>query len=208
MNGKLAQFISLIMHPLLMGTYLCTLILFWGPAEFSQYGESVRMMLIGMVFITTFLIPTMAILFLRQTGLIKKDLTLPNRKDRFAPFLIGLTAYGGAAAYFFNKLPQVILLPAVMASICIAILAALLLTLFFCKVSAHATGISGVAGALMSLQQRFPESAFFYPLLAVIMLWGFILSARLALRAHSPGELITGTAVGFVSCYAGLIVLI
>ncbi|MCS7019453.1 MAG: hypothetical protein RMJ87_10200 [Cytophagales bacterium] len=206
MNRWFAQLLSVVLHPSLMGTYLCALALFWGPAEFTQYSESVRMLLVEIVFIITFLIPTGTVIFLRQRGVVK-DLTLPKREDRFAPFLVSLFAYGGAAYYFFVKLPQVFLLPAIMTTICLAILATLLLTLFVCKVSAHATGISGVAGALISLQQLFPESAFFYPLIGVILLWGLVLSARLALQAHSLSELLAGSAVGFTVCYISLLAL-
>jgi hypothetical protein len=205
MSKPLAQFISVVMHPSLMGTYLSALVLFNGPAELLQYADSLRLMLLGLVFITTFLMPAMALVFLHQIGIIK-DLTLPERKDRFLPFLISLVSYGGAAFYFFTKLPQVILLPAMMVAICMAVFV-VLLTTFFYKISAHATGISGVAGALISLQQTFPDSDFLYPLMAAVLVWGIILSARLALKAHTPGELLVGSMVGFGTCYAGLLLL-
>ncbi|WP_250630149.1 hypothetical protein [Rhodoflexus caldus] len=205
MSKPLAQFVSVVMHPSLMGTYLSALVLFNGPAELLQYTDSLRLMLLGLVFITTFLMPAMALVFLHQIGIIK-DLTLPERKDRFLPFLISLVSYGGAAFYFFTKLPQVILLPAMMVAICIAVFI-VLLTTFFYKISAHATGISGVAGALISLQQTFPDSDFLYPLMAAVLVWGVILSARLALKAHTPGELLVGSVVGFGTCYAGLLLL-
>jgi hypothetical protein len=206
MSRPLAQFVSVVMHPLLMGTYLCALVLFFGPAKLLQYGDTLKLMLLSLVFITTFLMPTMAIVFLCRIGLIK-DLTLPERKDRFMPFLISLTSYGGAAFYFFSKLPQVMLLPAIMVAVCIAVLL-VLLTTFFYKISAHATGISGVAGALISLQQTFPDADFFYPLIAAIMAWGVTFSARLSLKAHSIGELMAGSVAGFGACYAGLLLLV
>jgi hypothetical protein len=206
MSRPLAQFVSIVMHPSLMGTYLAALVLFNGPAELLQYEDSLKLMLLGLIFIITFLMPAMALVFLRQIGIIK-DLTLPERKDRFLPFLISLTSYGGAAFYFFTKLPQVILLPAMMVTICIAVLIALLIT-FFYKISAHAIGISGVAGALISLQQTFPDAAFLYPLMTTILIWGIIISARLTLNAHSPGELLAGSVAGFSACYVGLLVLV
>ncbi len=206
MSEPLAQFVSVVMHPSLMGTYLAALVLFNGPAELLQYADSLRVMLLGLVFITTFLMPAMMLVFLHQIGIIK-DLTLPERKDRFLPFLISLVSYGGTAFYFFTKLPQVILLPAMMVAICIAVFIALLTT-FFYKISAHATGISGVAGALISLQQTFPDSDFLYPLMAAVLVWGVILSARLALKAHTLNELLVGSVVGFGTCYAGLLLLV
>lgn len=206
MSQRLAKVISVVMHPSLMATYLCAVVLFHGPAELVQYSESLKWLLLGLVFITTFLMPAMALVFLRQTGVIK-DLTLPERKDRFLPFLISLASYGGSAFYFFSKLPQVMLLPAIMVAICFAVLFTLLTT-FFYKISAHATGIGGLTGALLSLQQLFPESAFFYPLLVAVMVWGLTLSARLALQAHSPGELLAGSVIGFGTCYVALPVLV
>ncbi|WP_448520674.1 hypothetical protein [Rhodoflexus sp.] len=205
MSRTVAQIISVAMHPSLMATYLCSVVLFNGPTELIQYSPSLKLMLMGMIFITTFLMPAITLVFLKQIDIIK-DLSLHERKDRLLPFLISIVSYGGAAFYFFTKLPQVILLPAIMVAICLTVLLVLLIT-FFYKISAHATGISGVAGALISLQQLFPDANFFYPLIVVVMIWGITLSARLALNAHAPDEILTGSVVGFGTCYASLLVL-
>ncbi|MCS6967266.1 MAG: hypothetical protein RMJ44_01575 [Cytophagales bacterium] len=206
MSPKTALVVSVIMHPSLMATYLCTVILLGGPAEAVAYDHKIKFLLIAVVFCLTFLLPAMLLLLLHRIKMIT-HLSLPERRDRLIPFVISITAYSGTALYFFTRLPQVTLLPTVMLVVAFTVLLTLLITIFY-KISAHAIGVSGSTGTLVAIQQVFPDANFFYPLLAAIIIWGLTASARLALRAHTPNEILAGSGLGFLCCYTGIWVMV
>ena len=68
MIRKLAQFLSLLFHPLLVVTYMLVLLLLINPYAFgvNQLGEGKSVIYLFGVFSTTFLIPVFAILMMRQ----------------------------------------------------------------------------------------------------------------------------------------------
>jgi membrane-associated phospholipid phosphatase len=83
----------------------------------------------------------------------------------------------------------------------LALLAAI--TLFW-KVSVHSAAAGGVAGALAALLMKVPENELFYPMIATIVVAGAVMSSRLRLNVHSPGQVYTGVLIGFAVCFAAL----
>jgi membrane-associated phospholipid phosphatase len=57
-------------------------------------------------------------------------------------------------------------------------------------------GISGVTGFLMGFYYHYAAVEYFYPMLAVIVLGGFLMSARLYLNAHTPAQVLAGALLG------------
>lgn len=72
---------------------------------------------------------------------------------------------------------------------------------FFWKISAHATGISGLLGATLYI--GFKCGVFNPPLYVVLIICcGLVCAARLQLDAHTPAQLIAGTALGLFTMLA------
>ena len=79
---------------------------------------------------------------------------------------------------------------------------ALLLTFlisFYWKISAHSVGIGGVIGMLMVLNTQFEGNVLLYPIVGLIVVGGFVISARLALQAHTLAETAAGFLMGFAT---------
>ena len=129
-----------------------------------------------------------------------KVITTPqasDRKERIWAYLFTALCYFGA-----NRFLQAV--ESYMLSI-ITIMAMLLIITIFCinlywKISAHAAGISGLLGA--SIYVGFYYNSF-SPLLYVVLILiaGFVCSARLQLDAHTPMQLASGSLLGLLYMY-------
>jgi hypothetical protein len=202
MNERLAQFLSVVLHPAIIPSYIVTVVFFAGSV-LVPYEFEVKLSLLGLVFATTFIIPATSLLLFYRSGLIG-SLHLHDRRERVGPFLVISIFYTITSGFFLIKLPSVPFVPNILATITFVILLVTVITLFF-KVSAHSTGVSGMLGTFMALQYAYPGTELFYPILATILLSGALMSARLALNAHSPIEIAVGAVLGFGTCFGGFI---
>ncbi len=78
---------------------------------------------------------------------------------------------------------------------------------FFYKVSVHSLAICGLVGILLPLNKIAEENTIFYATLALIVLAGVVMSARLQLNAHTPREVLVGSVLGFTTSFAGMLIL-
>jgi hypothetical protein len=197
MNQRLALFLSVVLHPAIVPSYIVAVIFFFATA-LTPYDLQARLSLLGLVFLATFAVPAAGLLLSYRSGLVA-SLHLHERQARVGPFLL-ITAYYTVASFFFlYRLPSLLYVPNILTAITFTITLVTLITFFF-KISAHASGVGGMLGIFMAVQYLHPEAGLFYPILATILLLGALMSARLALRAHTPAELVAGAALGFVTC--------
>ena len=78
---------------------------------------------------------------------------------------------------------------------------------FFFKVSVHSVCVWGLVGILMPLIKITEVNSIFYPTLAVIVLGGVIMSARLKAGAHDPREVMWGAVIGLATGVSGMLLL-
>ena len=88
-----AKIISYLLHPLLMPTLLLLVLLFFIPESLQPVSGKIALMIILLVFITTFIIPALSILGLRTTMTIS-SVKLQNRTERVLPFSFITIFYG------------------------------------------------------------------------------------------------------------------
>ena len=72
-----------------------------------------------------------------------------------------------------------------MLSVDALVIVATLVTIFY-KVSVHSMSIWGFIGIILPLNKVSEDGALFYPTLALIVLAGLVMTARLQLNAHTP----------------------
>ncbi|GAB4017033.1 hypothetical protein [Spirosoma koreense] len=202
MTKSLAHFLSVVFHPLLMPTLLFGVLLFQTPTVLSMdvFSGSLRLSLLVLIFVGTFMVPAVLIYYLFRIGYIR-DLQLTHPSDRRLPYFLTAVIYL-ILAYLFSFRMQLVssLAPEIgmlIASTALAILLVGLISLTW-QISAHGVGVGGVVGALAGLMLRFSLSELFIPLLSLILLTGFVASARLKLNAHTPGQVGAGLALGIV----------
>jgi len=203
---KLAKLLSILLHPLLMPTILFALLFYVSPTVIEGLSVlnnqtligaiSIKSTLLLLLFIHTFLMPAISIYFLYRLKVVK-SLEMNELEDRRIPYLLTVVIYVAITAFFslndnWGHLPEISL---ILASITFSLSMVALISLFW-KISAHAVGISGTVGAMIGIAIRFEESHLFYPILLLIVLMGFLISARLHLNAHTPLQVLAGTLLG------------
>jgi hypothetical protein len=184
-----------------MPTLLLVILLFFIPQSLQPVSGRIALLIVLLVFITTFIIPALSIIGLRSTMNIS-SLRLRNRSERVLPFAF-ITVFYGLTTYLFHskiEINDTILAIFVGGSILVAFIT--IITIFF-KISVHSAGAGCMLGFLLSIMLIFPEHNLMWALIVIVMSSGLILSARLYLDAHTPVEVYSGFALGlFISFFS------
>jgi membrane-associated phospholipid phosphatase len=178
-----------------MPTYLFCIVLYLLPPSVITFPVERRWAVLVLVFCATFVIPGLGTYFLYRHGYVG-NMTLEQRPDRQLPFFFtslcfAVTAYLFSQEAYFDRLFFYI-----MTMITLSVFLTFLFS-FRWKISAHAVGLGGALGILFLLNKLLPENQLLYIIVAAIVLTGLVLSARLALEAHTPAEVYSGFLLGF-----------
>ncbi len=189
---RLAGFISVVLHPLLIPTITLYILLRQNGLHHSD-GSERQWIFLGLVSMTTFVLPALMIWLMVKTGFVG-SLSMKRREERMGPVLV--TALFFYLTYYIarkmNIAPEfyVYMLGATLLAI-----VSLLITIYW-KISLHmvAAGGSTAAFAEYALLSGSPMQG---ALIACLILSGTVGFARLKLSAHKPAEVYTGYLLGF-----------
>lgn len=204
MNKFWAHFISIVLQPLLIPSYIFLGILFFLPYTLNMSGD-LAWRFMSMVFMTTFLIPLMGILLLKFTRNIS-NLNMADKKERIFPFLFNAIFYAATTFLFWEKFRFPNLVTAVLLSITISIVILTLITIWW-KISAHAIAIAGATGIYLALLFKSEPSNFYYAVVVSFLLCGLVGSARLKLSAHDAKQVWVGFLIGFFINFLTILIL-
>lgn len=192
---RFATAISYLFHPLLMPTLGTFLLLNIGGYITFSIASTVKYMVYGVVFLNTFIFPSMASYYLLKKGYINSPV-MDTIQERRLPMLLT------AVFYFFTyyilrkaTLPPVLFLMILGATL--SVLLTLIITLVW-KISAHMVGVGGIVGAVIGLSVKFSINLQI-PIIALIFMAGLVGYARLKLNAHTHGQVYAGFFIGFAS---------
>lgn len=193
MDKTMAKLFSGLFHPILMP--------FWGVCLMFHSGVFVQGLnsqvahkLLLVVFISTVALPVLFVPAMIALGLIR-DIYMNDRRDRFAPFLVGSFFYFLCFFLFLNReMPR--LLTAFILSFALVTLVATVISLRW-KVSVHMIGIGGLCALLAYLIYSQHMALHMY-LIAGILTAGATAWARLRLRVHSQAQVYTGFFISFI----------
>jgi membrane-associated phospholipid phosphatase len=194
-NRTLAQVLSVLLHPLLIPTYLFCIVLYLLPPSVVTFPVERRWAIVVLVFCSTFIIPGLGTYFLYRQGHVG-GLTLEHRPERNLPFFFTAVCFGVTSYIFYQEAYFDRLFFYIMTLITLSVFLTFLFS-FRWKISAHAVGVGGALGILFLLNKLLPENQLLYIIVVAIILTGLVLSARLALDAHSPAEVYSGFLLGF-----------
>lgn len=151
-------------------------------------------------YIFTIGLPVLGIFLYRRLSCLTAS-QLRQRKARFWPYIISFVCY---AVYL--RIMFVMHLPRFMCGIVVGALfiqgVCLLLNLRW-KVSMHAAGAGGIIGALMAYSVVFAFNPVPW-LCGAVLLDGMVMTSRMILRQHTLWQVWTGTFVGIVCGYLGI----
>ena len=199
-----------------MMTYMLVVLLVSNPYQFGVFSIADQWKLILLVFLSTFVMPAFALVLMRSLNMVE-SISLHERKERIGPYIITAVFYLWMFVNFKHNqtIPFALTVAALGATI------ALFGVFFFnnfTKISAHAAGVGGLLGltAINSFYFSFDtfslntwlfgtlEVSTNFLLLLVIVLAGIVCTSRLFLKAHTPGQVYSGLAVGFVAQFLAL----
>lgn len=188
-----AHIVSYIFHPLMMPTLIFAVLLFHYPYLMVS-NEYFKTALLLMIFLMTGILPALCIFLMFRFRIIS-SLYLQSRKERIYPFVMTLIIYV-AASYLlyseplFDKLFSITL---VMITLAIMVLTAI--TQLW-KISAHAIGIGGLTGFVLRMNLVYKDELFLQLLAVLVLFSGLVISARIILNAHTPGQTYAGYLLG------------
>lgn len=191
-----ARIISLIFNPFylpLVGIMLLLTFTFMigFPMEY-------KLMLLAAVYLLTVLIPTMLIFIYR----IFRRWTLQElgqKRNLYVPYAISIGCYSLCVwlLYYNNVFHDIIVV--VIAALAIQVVS-IIINLWW-KVSIHTAAIGGVSGALVAFGLYMYNFNPVWWLTLSVFLAGLLGSARMILRQHSLGQVVTGYLVGAATSF-------
>jgi hypothetical protein len=137
-----------------------------------------------------------------------QNYAMPDRRERLMPFVF-ISAIYIAVTYLFHLNERMNLndnFLKFMVIIDMLVTVATIATFFF-KVSVHSVCVWGLVGMLVPLNKITEVNTLFYPTLGVIVLAGFIMSARLETGAHTSREVMWGAVMGLATALTGMLLL-
>jgi membrane-associated phospholipid phosphatase len=213
---RLAQLLSVLLHPLLMPTLTYLTLLYVAPTALVSLGSELRYRLVLPLFSTSFLIPLAGVYLMytlqqasnfRQGSslsgktLFIKSMALEKRSERLAPFAMTTLVYAFLGyLLLFRVSASFHLIGVVFASIALCLLLVTLISMYW-KISAHSVGMGGTLGFLLALYVKDGEETLFLPILITLMLAGALMSARLYLNAHTLSQVGAGFLLGLMACF-------
>jgi len=198
---QLFRWISGILHPLLL-PFIGTLLLFQ-TGMYSQWPYYDKLYVQGLVFLSTAILPALAILFLRRKGVVT-DLDVSVRSQRVIPYVIFVLTYAITVFLLIRAALPWTIVKLYMGSL-LSIFVAFFITLKW-KISAHTMGYGCLTGGafVICLEQHVNPMLFF---VALLLLAGLQATSRVYLKAHTLGQAGGGFALGVV-CVCGMYYLI
>lgn len=189
----LFKWISGVFHPLILP--LIGSLLFFQAGVYGLYPVNYKMYVIGMVFLTTGIIPGVAIWLLRQQGVVA-DLDVSVRSQRIWPYTIIFLAYLAAILLLLKVAIPWVIIKLYLGSL-LSIVAAFFITLKW-KISAHTMSfgclIAGIV--IVCLDQQLNPTLL---VAASLLLAGLQATSRLYLKAHSVAQAGSGFLLGVAS---------
>jgi membrane-associated phospholipid phosphatase len=204
LTTRFAQILSAALHPLIMPSIIFGILFYIAPESVQNlelFNDSARvglmslkMGLLVLIFLQTFVLPAFTIYCLYRFGFVR-DLRMETLQDRRIPYIVTVGIYTFIAAFFTMKLKQLPEIAIIMTGIAFSITAVAIISIYW-KISAHAVGITGALGALIGISIKFSNYQLFYPIIIIILVAGLLFAARLHLNAHTPAQIIAGAFLG------------
>jgi hypothetical protein len=213
----LAWTVSIIMHPLLMLTYMLMLMLVANPYLFG-FSDLQKQVSVMSMFFVSFLLPSIAILLLKLLGFVE-TVDLRDRQDRTIPFIVCGIFYLWVYLSVIRDTNMPLAISIFTMGVLISLAVAFVINLYF-KISLHAIGSAGFVGMIAIAMWMFTGNTFDVQCCgstwAISMNLVFIISillagltgwARLYQNAHTPQELYSGYALGLLGQFIALKIL-
>ena len=189
---KFHKFISTILHPIVLPTLGVFLYFVFVSQSFEK---RLQLIVLGLVFALTYVVPVLLLLFLRNFGFIK-DFQVSTIKERRFPviFMIFLLYFLGNTIIQIPTIRNlgILFFGTSLSLTCIYVLFSLKL-----KSSLHLVSMGNMIGFFL-IMTNINSLSMLPIIILLILLSGILASSRLYLKAHTPVELLIGFSLGII----------
>lgn len=162
-----------------------------------------KLLVLGIVYCFTILLPMVSIfLFQKINGMKIKDLS--NREKRFVPYGLTIVAYLFCLLMMY-KLNMPYYMSGIIMATLLATVVCVVLNLKW-KISEHMAGMGGVVGGLLCFSFLFNYNPVWW-LCLFILIAGVLGTARILLKQHTLGQVLSGFSVGLCCAVAGILLI-
>lgn len=187
------KLISVLLHPVVIPTIGVLLFLFLIPIQLEKIQQYA---VLSIVFVATYLIPVLILVFLKALKLIK-SFQVFSIKERKVPLVIMIFIFY-ALATIFSRLHQIRDLSTLFYGTSYALFFVYLLFILKFKASLHLLSMGSAIGFVLILTQLYSISVL--PIISILLLLsGLLASSRLHLKAHTTTEVYVGFFIGFLT---------
>ena len=186
------KFLSIILHPIVVPTISVILYFILVPNGFNA---NQRMIVLGLIFISTYAIPLTILFLLKRLKLINsfKANTIKERKLPIV-LMIFLFYLLGNTIKEIHDLKDISLL---FYATTLGLLSIYILFYFQLKTSIHLLSLGITTGFFFAINNVY-NANFMVVIISGLLLSGTLASARLNLKAHTPTEVYLGFVLGFI----------
>jgi membrane-associated phospholipid phosphatase len=213
MNKTIANFLSIIFHPLTIMTYMVVVLLLLNPFLFGKNDIAQGWAVALQVFFSTFCLPAMAVAIMKGLDLVS-SFQMEDRKERIIPYIATATFY----LWVFMMMRKNPGIPHILTTAMLGSIIGIFVSFFinnFSKISAHAVGVGGLIGLVIIAMRWYAYSYFYFDyfgakielgaywlFIICVLIGGLVCSARLWLKAHDMKDIAMGFAVGLITQWA------
>jgi membrane-associated phospholipid phosphatase len=189
---KFHKFISTILHPIVLPTLGVFLYFVFVSKSFDK---RLQLIVLGLVFVLTYVVPVLLLLFLKNFGFIK-DFQVSTIKERRFPviFMILLLYFLGNTII---QIPTIRNLGILFYGTSLSLTCIYLLFSVKLKSSLHLVSMGNMIGFFL-IMTNINSLSMLPIIILLILLSGILASSRLYLKAHTPVELLIGFFLGIV----------
>ena len=190
---RFQKFISTILHPIVIPTLGVFLYFMFVSTSLER---RLQLVILGIVFVVTYIIPVFLLVFLKAVGIIK-SFQVSSIKERRIPvlFMVTILYFLGNIILIFPMVRNLgfLFYGASLSLICIYFLFA-----FKIKSSLHLVSMGNTISFFLIVSSI--NNLSLLPMVIILLLLsGLLASSRLYLKAHSPMELFIGFFIGLSS---------
>jgi hypothetical protein len=190
-TDKMARTVSVLFHPFLIPVY-GLVIIFIAPTLYNYLPFEVKKLMILIVLVNNVLLPLSLLPFFVHHNLIKSWF-MNERRDRRIPLIISTILYI-VSTYIIFRFKVPFFLKSFFLAVAFLSLTATLIN-FWWKISLHSIGAGAILALVVILSMRMYTPLLWY-MIPVIIAGGLILSSRLQLNLHNPGQVWSGFFTG------------
>ena len=192
MEQRIGRLLTIIFHPLFIPFYMLVVLLNIDVLFAMMIPLRVKLILSGLVFLTTIVFPLLCVFFLYKLKLVR-SLHLESKEERIYPLLI-LAVFYYLTYYLLKSFPISFIFSYYMLGSTFLTILALIIS-FYRKISLHMIGIGGMLGLLMGLSLNLGLDMTWF-IISAIILGGFLGFARIQSNSHKPSDIYSGFLVG------------